>query len=125
MNIRITGRLGETRAEPLRAEVSIGERVQWTIEVASARRLVRSVLWEVYFEGMSPFRQRSFRITTPLRQPPEEPPFGQLAVYEGQIIAGETVDPGEYKYGVRAFDDASGDYLGDDDPWIVVWQRLR
>jgi hypothetical protein len=46
MIIRITGTLEQTRTEPARAEVSVGEEVQWLIEVAGSTRSVR---WEIYF----------------------------------------------------------------------------
>lgn len=123
MNIRITGRLGATRAEPERAEVSVGETVQWTIGVTSGRLLVRSVAWELYFEGRTPFLQRSFRLVTAVQVPRQEPPFLQQVLYTGQIIAGEAIEPGEYKYGVRTVDEATGNPLGDDDPYLIVRPR--
>jgi len=61
MIIRITGTLEQTRTRPGRAEVSVGEDVQWLIEVAGR---TRSVGWEIYFEGQGPFSRRSYSVAT-------------------------------------------------------------
>jgi hypothetical protein len=66
MIIRITGTLERTRTEPERAEVSVGEHVQWSIEVAGR---TRSVGWEIYFGEQSPFRRRSYSVATAVQVP--------------------------------------------------------
>lgn len=122
MNIRITGTLQHTRTEPERAEVAVGEHVQWSIEVAGRNG---SVEWEIYFEERSPFRRRSFRVATAVQRPLTFPPTGEEGVHVGQISAGAAEEPGEYKYGVRATDQETNRPLSDDDPYIIVGRRFR
>ncbi|MEO5925085.1 MAG: hypothetical protein ABIR70_14790 [Bryobacteraceae bacterium] len=123
MIIRITGTLEQTRTEPGRAEVSVGEHVQWLIEVAGR---ARSVGWEIYFEGQSPFRRRSYRLATAVQAPLTFPPSEEEGVHVGAVDAGAVdAEPGEYKYGVRAIDSATQRALSDDDPHIIVRRRLR
>jgi hypothetical protein len=125
MYIRITGRLGQTRTDPERAEVEVGETVQWSIEVTSRTRHVPSVAWEVYFDHASPFRQRSYSVTTAVQVPLGDPPRDEEGVYIGRMEAGEANEPGEYKYGVRAVNEATRQALSDDDPYIIVRWRPR
>lgn len=120
MIIHITGRLGESRTSPERAEVAAGETVQWLIEVVGGTRAIR---WEVYFQGRSPFRQRAYNIRTEVRVSFPQGPRPEEAVHIGRIDAGEANEPGEYKYGVRAVDDATRAALSDDDPYIIVRRR--
>ena len=124
MVIHIWGRLGETRISPDRAEVDIGEPVGWLIEVdggpRSRRELVVSrVAWQIYFEGPSPFRERSYDVTTEVDRD------AQQLVHRVMIDAGEGAEPGDYKYGVRAVNAQTRQALSDDDPYIVVRPRSR
>jgi len=121
MNIRITGTLRQTRTEPERAEVAVGEHVQWSIEVTGG---TRSVEWEVYFDNESPFRRRSYRVRTEA-QVLTIPPVPEAGVHIGRIEAGSADEPGQYKYGVRATDETANRQLSDDDPYIIVRRRSR
>ena len=126
MIINITGRLGETKAEPERAIIEVGEPVQWAVRVAGGRRWIPSVLWEVYFEKESPFRERTWRVSSELKEPGRRRwRDKRKAVHVATIEAGEAHEPGEYKYGVRAFAGSTQELLGDDDPYIVVRERPR
>jgi hypothetical protein len=125
MIIRITGRIGQTRTEPERAEVAVGETVQWSIEVTGGTRTARSVAWEIYFQGKGPFNQLSYRATTEVVVPRTDPPQQDVGVHVGKIDAGKAEEPGEYKYGVRAIDEATRHALSDDDPHIIVRRRPR
>lgn len=122
MNIRITGTLEQTRTEPEKAEVGVGEHVTWSIAVAGRSR---SVEWEIYFDSQSPFRRRSYRVATAVTVPRTFPPSDEAGVHVGQIEAGAAEEPGEYKYGVRAVDQANQRALSDDDPYIIVRRRSR
>jgi hypothetical protein len=121
MNIRITGTLERTRTEPERAEVAVGETVQWSIEVTGG---TRSVEWEIYFENESPFRRRSYRVRTEA-QSLTIPAVPETGVHVGRIDAGIADEPGEYKYGVKATDETTRRALSDDDPYIIVRRRPR
>jgi hypothetical protein len=126
MIIKITGKLGETKTEPERAEVETGEPVQWSIEVTGGSRRVPYVLWEVYFERESPFRERSWRVTSELREPRRRRwRDKRKAMHKANIEAGQANEPGEYKYGVRAFAGSSPELVSDDDPLIIVRRRTR
>jgi hypothetical protein len=123
MIIRIAGTLEQTRTEPERAEVSVGEHVQWSIEVAGR---TRSVGWEIYFGEQSPFRRRSYSVATAVQIPLTFPPSDEGGVHVGAVDAGAVdAEPGEYKYGVRATDSATQRALSDDDPHIIVRRRSR
>jgi len=121
MNIHITGTLERTRTEPERAEVAVGETVRWSIEVTGG---TRSVEWEVYFENESPFRRRSYRVTTDARLL-TIPPGPEAGLHVGQIDAGIADERGEYKYGVKATDETTRRALSDDDPYIIVRRHPR
>jgi hypothetical protein len=120
MIIQIIGRLGEPLTIPERAEVVVGEMVQWSIAVIGGGRPIRSVKWEFYFEGRSPFPRRTYSVTTGIQVPRGRPSTVQEIAYIATIDAGHASGPGEYKYGVRAIDEATEHALSDDDPYIVV-----
>ena len=121
MNICIMGSIGRTRTEPEHAEVAVGESVQWSIAVTGE---IRSVEWEVYFDGGSPFWRRSYRVTTEAELL-TIPPVTDGGVHVGRIDAGIADEPGEYKYGVKATSEATGRQLSDDAPYIIVRRRPR
>lgn len=124
MIIRITGELGETKAEPERAVVEAGEWVAWEVQVSAGRRAVPIVTWEVYFDRESPFKERTWRVETELLGPRRKRWRDKnKTAYRAKISAGEANEPGEYKYGVRAFFSSSESPLSDDDPYIVVRTR--
>jgi hypothetical protein len=129
MIIHITGRLGKTKAEPERAVVDVGEPVEWSVEVSAGPRAVPLVTWEVYFGHESPFDQRSWRVESKIVGRRRKWPLRKRwrdknkNVYRAKITAGEANEPGEYKYGVRAFSSSPETPLSDDDPYIVVRRR--
>jgi hypothetical protein len=123
MNIRIVGTLQNTRTEPERAEVSVGEHVNWSIQVTGR---TRSVEWEIYFESQSPFQRRRYRVATAVQVPLTFPPTDEVGVHVGVVDAGPVEgEPGQYKYGVRPIDQATQKALSDDDPYIIVRQPSR
>ncbi len=116
MTIEITGAVRSTKTQPERAVVALGDTVQWVIRVGATG--VKSISWQVYFNEGSPFKNRSWRMTTEGSSDKDE------FVHTGVIDAGEAQKPGEYKYGVRAVDASDNKELSDDDPFLVVQPRL-
>ncbi len=114
MVIEITGIVGRTRTEPERAVVALGETVRWVIRAGATG--VKSVEWQVYFSHGSPFKERSWKLTT-------EGGSENDAAHAGVIDAGEAQQPGEYKYGVRAVDASTNQEISDDDPFLIVQSR--
>jgi hypothetical protein len=125
MIIQITGRLGETKITPERAEVTVGETVLWAIEVSAGNFRAPAVRWDVYFQDAIPFKRPPISITSRLHDTFREISPREHRAYTAVINAGQAEEPGEYKYGIRAIDTLTGLALSDDDPYIVVRRRFR
>lgn len=115
MDIEITGIVGRTRTIPERAVVALGETVRWIVRAGGIG--AKSIEWQVYFRQGSPFKEHSWKMKTEGKSENDD------AAHAGVIDAGETQQPGEYKYGVRAVDTSTNQELSDDDPFLIVQSR--
>lgn len=95
------------------AVVSRGTLITWRFRsVALAVPQIPQILWTVYFAHGSPFGTQGTQFFTTTANFP-----GQQTGTTGSVVA---IDPGDYKYGVRAQNLSNKNMLGDDDPRLVV-----
>src|SRR5215218_8088262 len=94
---------------PERLTVRVGDRIEWYFRTVGISEPVRVT---VYFHDRSPFSWSSTEFVIP-----------EYARQTGAVLSSSPEMPGEdFKYGVRATSAPTGETLGDDDPYITVYE---
>lgn len=84
--------------------------------------LRRHLRWEMYFLGQSPFfRRAGFKTYFETKVQSPHPTQGR---HTGESEELPATQDGDFKYGVKVIDQASGDVISDDDPRLIVSRRI-
>jgi hypothetical protein len=91
------------------AVVRLGEKVSWVLQFENRSRFPKSIGWTIYFRQGHPFGPETAYSWV------QGADTNDLA-----LDAGQTREPGDYKYGVRVTDAENNETISDDDPILRV-----
>lgn len=137
MDITVTFHNGRWVTDPSPAIVAVGTRVRWVFRTPDFRN--RQLLWQVSFESRLPFgvehsflKARTLPADHPRRGDYDRETLSELELPQDAPIthSGETETqpanrPGQFKYDLHLADAATGEAIGDDDPWLVVVRDIK
>ena len=132
MDITVTFRNGQWVTDPSPAIVAVGTRVRWIFRAPEEE--TRALLWKVSFQARLPFGEQyaTLEVKTQLADRRQRANrdlefLRQLSLNEdaelyhrGVTVAQSAERPGEFKYDLIVQDAATGERIGDDDPWLIV-----
>jgi len=132
MDITVTFINGRWETDPSPAIVAVGTRVRWILRAPELE--ARSLFWKVHFGDRPPFGEnyRTLEVRTQFtdvrrRRAMDQEILRSLGLSEELGVAHRGVTqshaaekPGDYKYDLELRNAATGEKIGDDDPWLFV-----